>query len=503
MRLFAWVLLAAVCWPVVAVAGVAILPVYLCAFVLVAVRNILVAASFSVPKTVKLCTVIAQHLCFVVSHAPLMATVLWYYVVRAPLDNVRKDVPYMRSQRRSRPPTPLHRPASPGGSERLDGDAQQQVDKGDAASISSAEGDNVAMVRLDVYHFGSAVGSLQTPVVPTPTTTTTAASSDAPASPAPQQPRLRPVVIFVYGGAFGSGNKWYYAKLAAKIRSVCDAVVVVPDYEYWPTTCIPGMLRCIDECLRWTHRAIARYGGDPDNITFVGHSAGAHLCATYAIHRAMAEMRVDFPVELHDPVTDRPKLPMHALLAAADPVPMLSWRLRTRCNDPPPHGTSANDIRAVLSRPRETHTVLRYAVRGMVLFNGVYDLVSHVKFEDGRGVAKISPLTPATGGHWGVLSPSILLRHMPVEDRALVLDALPERIDVCHAEHDTTVPMAQSNEFAHILTDGANRSLSSPLVQSYSKELHGVSHADTVLGPLKQERPLHPTLVMIAQAVRE
>jgi arylformamidase len=57
------------------------------------------------------------------------------------------------------------------------------------------------------------------------------------------------------------------------------ACVVVPNYALCPAVTIPDIALQMVKALAWVYRHIAQYGGDPDRITVVGHSAGGHLAA--------------------------------------------------------------------------------------------------------------------------------------------------------------------------------------------------------------------------------
>ncbi|GBP31965.1 Esterase FE4 [Eumeta japonica] len=89
---------------------------------------------------------------------------------------------------------------------------------------------------------------------------------------------LRPVMVFLHGGAYYHGTKAHYGP-AWLIRH--GVVVVVPNYRLGAL----GFL-CVDNvanlglkdqaaALRWIRDNIAFFGGDPDNVTLFGQSAGA------------------------------------------------------------------------------------------------------------------------------------------------------------------------------------------------------------------------------------
>ncbi|MFD4632502.1 carboxylesterase family protein [Streptomyces sp. NPDC058284] len=93
----------------------------------------------------------------------------------------------------------------------------------------------------------------------------------------------RPVLVWFHGGGFSSGAglmDWYDGGALA-VQG--DVVVVGVNYRLGALgyLCLDGVaegnLGLYDqvEALRWVHRNIAAYGGDPGNITVLGQSAGA------------------------------------------------------------------------------------------------------------------------------------------------------------------------------------------------------------------------------------
>ncbi|HSV55264.1 MAG TPA: alpha/beta hydrolase, partial [Burkholderiaceae bacterium] len=92
-----------------------------------------------------------------------------------------------------------------------------------------------------------------------------------------------PVLVFIHGGYWRSLDKSDHSFVAPAFTSQ-GACVVVPNYalcpgsENQPVT-IPHIALQMVQALAWTWRNIAQYGGDPNRITVIGHSAGGHLAA--------------------------------------------------------------------------------------------------------------------------------------------------------------------------------------------------------------------------------
>lgn len=91
-----------------------------------------------------------------------------------------------------------------------------------------------------------------------------------------------PVIMFIYGGSWANGTREGY-HFAARALSAAGFVTVVPDYRLVPDVYFPGFIEDCAAALRWTRVHAAEYGGDPDRIVLVGHSAGAYNAAMLAL----------------------------------------------------------------------------------------------------------------------------------------------------------------------------------------------------------------------------
>jgi para-nitrobenzyl esterase len=104
---------------------------------------------------------------------------------------------------------------------------------------------------------------------------------------APTTPGRHPVLVFLHGGSFQNGSGAQYN--AVRLATRGGLVVVTINYRlgvfgYLALPGLPGAgtfgLQDQQAALRWVHRNAAAFGGDPDNITLDGQSAGAEsVCA--------------------------------------------------------------------------------------------------------------------------------------------------------------------------------------------------------------------------------
>jgi acetyl esterase/lipase len=106
---------------------------------------------------------------------------------------------------------------------------------------------------------------------------------------APDRRSVRaPVVVFFYGGGWSNGAKEDYS-FAGDAFAAQGFVTVTPDYRVYPEARFPDFVEDAAAALRWVSDNIARYGGDPERIVLVGHSAGAHIAMLATLDPRYAE----------------------------------------------------------------------------------------------------------------------------------------------------------------------------------------------------------------------
>ena len=93
-----------------------------------------------------------------------------------------------------------------------------------------------------------------------------------------------PVLIFVHGGSWSSGDPADYGFIARNFAPA-GFVVVLAGYRLGPKGRFPGMVEDTAAGVAWVHEHIAQLGGDPERIALMGHSAGAYNAAMVALDR--------------------------------------------------------------------------------------------------------------------------------------------------------------------------------------------------------------------------
>lgn len=93
-----------------------------------------------------------------------------------------------------------------------------------------------------------------------------------------------PVVMFIHGGSWASGDPHDYRFIA---RTLCARgyAVVLAGYRLYPKARYPAMLEDGAAALRWVHENAAKFGADPARLALMGHSAGAYNAVMLTLDR--------------------------------------------------------------------------------------------------------------------------------------------------------------------------------------------------------------------------
>ncbi len=90
-----------------------------------------------------------------------------------------------------------------------------------------------------------------------------------------------PVVIFVHGGSWESGDKRGYAWVGEALAQL-GFVAVLPNYRLMPGTRFPAFVDDVARAVAHARARVIEWGGDTTRVVLMGHSAGAHLAALVA-----------------------------------------------------------------------------------------------------------------------------------------------------------------------------------------------------------------------------
>jgi acetyl esterase/lipase len=272
-----------------------------------------------------------------------------------------------------------------------------------------------------------------------------------------QQEELKPVVVFLTGGAWIIGYKMWGA-LMARALVPFGIMVVIPDYRNFPQTNVEGMIDDVDWALDWTLKNCQAYGGDPNKVVLAGQSAGAHLGACLMLRKS--KLQQPKPSE---PSTSTPLMSVSIETDTSRAAPLLSQR-----DDAPAPPATSTSWRAL-------------DIKGFIAVSGPYDLVSMRDILHEHGLDK-SIVSAMFRNDLAQYSPTLIVRELLLntststsskskqighcggtdgeEDTSTSLDVMRRRVQtqfpptcIIHGQVDKTVPFKISLDFYHALKE--------------------------------------------------
>nr|WP_309685157.1 alpha/beta hydrolase [Armatimonas sp.] len=97
----------------------------------------------------------------------------------------------------------------------------------------------------------------------------------------PKNQKGFPVMVFVHGGAWTSGDRKIYSNVG-RIFAKNGVGTAVISYRLSPKMQHPAHIQDVARAFAWVHKNIAKHGGRPDRLFVTGQSAGGHLAALLA-----------------------------------------------------------------------------------------------------------------------------------------------------------------------------------------------------------------------------
>jgi pimeloyl-ACP methyl ester carboxylesterase len=146
----------------------------------------------------------------------------------------------------------------------------------------------------------------------------------------------------------------------------------------------------VNDAVTWVIEHAEHFGGDPQRVHLLGHSAGAHLCMMALLQRAQYLRRTA----------------KHTSCTHSDEL-------------------GSNFIGLPVENKIEEPTFAACMPRGALLMAGVYNICRHFEYEAKRGVETLSTMQRAMGGEKEMLavSPCSLVAHAVVKAREPVAES--------------------------------------------------------------------------------
>jgi acetyl esterase/lipase len=91
-----------------------------------------------------------------------------------------------------------------------------------------------------------------------------------------------PVIVFIHGGGWNNGDKAQY-KFAGAALAKEGWIAVLPNYRLYPAVKSPAFIEDGARAVAWARAHAREYGGNPDRLYLMGHSAGAQIAMMLAL----------------------------------------------------------------------------------------------------------------------------------------------------------------------------------------------------------------------------
>lgn len=145
--------------------------------------------------------------------------------------------------------------------------------------------------------------------------------------------KLTPVLIMIHGGGWRRGDKAGVGVTRHKAPHFVASGYVYVSINYRPSATPdgpkhPAHVQDCAKAIAWVHDNIAKYGGAPNRVFVMGHSAGAHLAALVSTdHRRLEAEDKKLSIIAHQGVSGQ-AYPSRPVQAGAARYPAGRWSCR-------------------------------------------------------------------------------------------------------------------------------------------------------------------------------
>ena len=110
-----------------------------------------------------------------------------------------------------------------------------------------------------------------------------------------------PIVIFIHGGGWRSGDKSFQHPLASKVASkgfLCATI----EYRLSPEAKYPAAVQDIKSAIKWIKKNAEAYNADSSKVTLLGCSSGGHLAALCGVTNNIPKFESDYLLDISSKV---------------------------------------------------------------------------------------------------------------------------------------------------------------------------------------------------------
>ena len=103
-----------------------------------------------------------------------------------------------------------------------------------------------------------------------------------------------PVIVWVHGGGWLAGDKQKEVAEKATFFTELGCIFASVNYRLSPDVSHPAHTQDVAQSIAWLHNQAVNYGGNPQKIMLMGHSAGGHIVSLLGTNaRFLLELGID------------------------------------------------------------------------------------------------------------------------------------------------------------------------------------------------------------------
>lgn len=106
-----------------------------------------------------------------------------------------------------------------------------------------------------------------------------------------------PTIVFFYGGAWKRGQRDQYAFVGHRLADN-GILAIVADYRTYPAAGFPAFMEDAADAVAWARQHASDYGGNPQDLFLMGHSAGAQIAGLLGTDKSYLSSRGIAPAQL-------------------------------------------------------------------------------------------------------------------------------------------------------------------------------------------------------------